>query len=69
VNFASAIVRLVRQHSLLANMKKKKAHICLGCGYQYDEKKYGKFEDLDEDFLCPECKCEKDMFEEREVEQ
>jgi len=46
---------------------KKEEHVCLGCGYVYDEKKYGKFEDLDEDFTCPECKCEKDMFEKKEV--
>jgi rubredoxin len=49
----------------MANKKTK--HVCLGCGYVYDEKKYGKFEDLDEDFLCPDCNCEKDMFEEREI--
>jgi rubredoxin len=46
---------------------KKTKHVCLGCGYIYDEKRYGDFEDLDDEFLCPECNCEKDMFEEREI--
>lgn len=32
-------------------------YICQICGYVYDEEKEGKkFEELDEDFTCPECK-------------
>jgi rubredoxin len=46
-----------------------KAHICQACGYVFDEKKYGKFEDLPEDFECPECRADKDVFEEREVKK
>lgn len=32
-------------------------YICQICGYVYDEDKEGKkFEDLSEDYTCPECK-------------
>ena len=46
-------------------MSKKVEHVCIVCGWKYDESKYGKWEDLPEDFECPECRSEKDLFEER----
>ncbi len=34
------------------------------CGYVYDEEKEGvKFEDLPEDYECPECGLGKEVFE------
>jgi rubredoxin len=38
---------------------------CLACGYIYDPAENGKvaFEDLPEDYTCPECGVGKDMFE------
>ena len=44
-------------------------HICLICGWKYDEKEYGKWEDLPDDFECPDCHSEKDLFEERKIEK
>ena len=38
-------------------------HICIVCGWKYDQKKYGKWKDLPNDFECPECGSEKDSFE------
>ena len=38
--------------------------VCLICGYVYDEDKEGtKFEDLPEDWTCPECGAPKEDFE------
>ncbi len=51
-----------------------KKYVCTVCGYVYDEEKGEpdkgikpgtKFEDLPEDFTCPECGVGKDMFEEQ----
>jgi rubredoxin len=30
-------------------------HICVVCGHVHDEVNEGKWEDLSEDFECPEC--------------
>lgn len=37
---------------------------CIACGYIYDEEEEGvKFDDLDEDWVCPLCGADKDAFE------
>lgn len=37
---------------------------CVVCGYIYDEEKEGvKFEDLPDDYACPDCGVGKDDFE------
>jgi len=39
-------------------------YVCTVCQWVYDEEKEGvKFEDLAEDWVCPICGVEKDMFE------
>ncbi|MBP3387042.1 MAG: rubredoxin [Clostridia bacterium] len=52
-----------------------KKYVCDACGWEYDEElgapEYGiapgtKFEDLPEDFECPLCGVDKDMFSEAE---
>ncbi|MFA6118803.1 MAG: rubredoxin [Parachlamydiales bacterium] len=42
-----------------------KKYICRVCGYVYDPSENEKidFEDLDEDWICPECGVGKDQFE------
>jgi len=44
------------------------AHVCRICDYVYDEYQHGKFEDLHEDWSCPHCGSELDMFEKKEIE-
>ena len=39
-------------------------HVCVICGHVHDEETEGKLEDLAEDFLCPECGCGKEDYEE-----
>jgi rubredoxin len=31
------------------------SYVCVVCGHVHDEEKEGKFDDLPEDFACPEC--------------
>lgn len=39
-------------------------YVCTVCQWVYDEEKEGiKFEDLADDWVCPICGVEKDMFE------
>ena len=39
-------------------------YVCQVCGYVYDEEQEGvKFEDLQDDFVCPLCAVGKDNFE------
>ena len=53
-----------------------KKYVCTICGWVYDEEKGDpdngiepgtKFEDLPDDFVCPECGVDKEQFEEDEV--
>ena len=37
-------------------------HICIVCGHEHDEDLEGRWEDLGNDFLCPECGCGKDEY-------
>jgi rubredoxin len=46
-----------------------KGHVCEVCGYVYEEDQYGRFEDLDEDWACPHCGSEADMFELKEIDE
>ena len=38
-------------------------HICVICGHVHDEATECKWDELSEDFLCPECGCGKDEYE------
>ena len=48
-------------------MTQEVEHICVVCGWKYDEDKYGKWENLSDDFECPICRSEKDLFEEVQI--
>ena len=37
-------------------------HICMVCGNVHDDEKEGKFEDLPDTFICPECGCFKEEY-------
>ena len=43
-------------------------HVCGVCGYVYEEDQHGPFEDQHEDWACPHCGSEIDMFEKKEIE-
>ena len=30
-------------------------HVCIVCGHVHDEELEGKWDDLDDNFCCPEC--------------
>jgi hypothetical protein len=38
-------------------------HICIVCGHVHDEGLEGKWEELGDDFLCPECGVSKADYE------
>jgi rubredoxin len=38
------------------------AHICVVCGHEHNEEKEGKWDELPEDFECPECGVGKDDY-------
>lgn len=37
-------------------------HVCIVCGYVHEEHSEVKWEDLPEDYLCPECGVGKEEF-------
>jgi rubredoxin len=39
-------------------------HVCVVCGHVHDEATEGLWEDLDDNFCCPECGVTKDEYEE-----
>jgi len=41
----------------------KETHVCVVCGHEHNEELEGKWEDLPDDFLCPECGCGKEDYE------
>lgn len=41
----------------------EQVYICIVCGHEHDEALEGKWDELPEDFLCPECGCGKDEYE------
>ena len=38
-------------------------HVCVICGHVHDDATEGKWEELDDNFLCPECGCGKEDYE------
>jgi rubredoxin len=38
-------------------------HVCVICGHIHDEDHEGKWEELSDDFVCPECGCGKEDYE------
>jgi rubredoxin len=40
------------------------AHVCIICGHEHNEELEGKWDDLPEDFPCPECGGFKSDYEE-----
>jgi rubredoxin len=40
------------------------AHVCVICGHEHNEELEGKWDDLPEDFPCPECGGFKSDYEE-----
>ena len=44
-------------------------HVCDVCNYIFEESEYGRFEDLDDNWACPHCGSEKDMFEKKEIDE
>ena len=39
-------------------------HVCIVCGHIHDEETEGLWEDLDDNFCCPECGVGKSDYEE-----
>ena len=37
-------------------------HICVVCGHEHNEDLEGRWDELSEDFVCPECGCGKDEY-------
>lgn len=44
-----------------------KAKVCEVCGYVFEEDVHGKFENLSDDWACPHCGSEADMFEDKDI--
>jgi rubredoxin len=38
-------------------------HVCVVCGHEHDEALEGVWNELPEDFVCPECGCGKEDYE------
>lgn len=41
----------------------KVEHVCVVCGYIHSDDQHGAWEDLPEDYTCPECGVGKEDFE------
>ena len=41
----------------------KETHVCVVCGHEHDEATEGLWNELPEDFTCPECGCGKEEYE------
>jgi len=39
-------------------------HVCIVCGHVHDELAEGKWDELPDDFLCPDCGVDKSDYEE-----
>ena len=42
-------------------------HVCVVCGHIHDEETEGAWEDLDDNFCCPECGVGKADYEEMDI--
>jgi len=40
----------------------EQTYICVVCGHEHDEAVEGRWDELSEDFLCPECGVGKDEY-------
>ena len=40
----------------------EQTYVCVVCGHAHDEAVEGAWQDLPDDFLCPECGCGKDEY-------
>ena len=40
----------------------EQTYVCVVCGHEHDEAVEGVWQDLPDDFLCPECGCGKDEY-------
>jgi hypothetical protein len=40
----------------------EQTYVCVVCGHEHDEAVEGAWQDLPDDFLCPECGCGKDEY-------
>ena len=38
-------------------------HVCVVCGHEHNEDNEGTWNELPDDFTCPECGCGKDEYE------
>jgi hypothetical protein len=38
-------------------------HVCVVCGHVHDEETEGQWNELSEDFTCPDCGCGKEDYE------
>ena len=38
-------------------------HVCVVCGHEHNEATEGKWNELSDDFECPECGCSKEDYE------
>jgi len=41
----------------------EQVYICVVCGHEHNETIEGKWDELPEDFTCPDCGCGKDEYE------
>ena len=39
-------------------------HVCIVCGHIHDEELEGNWNELPEDFTCPDCGCGKEEYQE-----
>lgn len=42
--------------------KENTTHVCIVCGYTHSDEDGTKWEDLPEDYSCPECGCGKEDY-------
>jgi len=40
----------------------KEIHVCVICGHEHNEELEGKWEELSNTFVCPECGCGKEDY-------
>ena len=38
-------------------------HVCVVCGHEHDSELEGQWNELPDDFICPECGCGKEDYE------
>jgi rubredoxin len=48
-------------------MSQEHQYVCIVCGHEHHEQTEGRWEDLPDDFVCPECGCGKADYEQLEA--